>query len=44
MNNTCHLKICDNIEIYRKVKFHIVGGKNKRNKLVYDFEYIYDEN
>lgn len=30
MNNTCHLKIWDNIETYRKVKVHIVGGKNKR--------------
>lgn len=31
MNNTCHLKIWDHIEIYRKVKVHIVGGKNKIN-------------
>lgn len=27
MNNTCHLKIWDNIEIYRKVKVHIVERK-----------------
>lgn len=44
MNNTCHFKILDSIEIYRKVQFldHFIQleKENKRITLDYDFEYV----